>query len=133
MKIDARYHTFLMAFNELGLKVFNPRWSVGTGAEISDLLLSFNVQVRTQSKQQRIEVTDQGDLKVWINAAPVEGKANVALREFLAEKLGLASSMVQVTRGESCKNKQITAHYCFSKRKDLQYYLEKLQQLGPQQ
>lgn len=47
-------------------------------------------------------------LKVRITAPPVEGKANAAAREFLAETLGLSKSAVVLERGSSSRLKLFT-------------------------
>lgn len=44
-------------------------------------------------------------LAVRIAAPPVEGKANAALREFLAKELGLPKSAVQLTKGDTSRIK----------------------------
>jgi len=44
-------------------------------------------------------------LKVKIHAPPVEGKANDALCEFLAETLGLPRRAVTVVRGDTSRQK----------------------------
>jgi uncharacterized protein (TIGR00251 family) len=44
-------------------------------------------------------------LKVKIHAPPVEGKANQALCEFLAEQLDLPKRAVQLLRGETARQK----------------------------
>lgn len=44
-------------------------------------------------------------LRVKIAAPPVEGKANDALREFLARELGLPRSQVSLEKGESSRHK----------------------------
>ena len=44
-------------------------------------------------------------LRVRIAAPPVDGKANVALREFLAKALGLSKSMVTLEKGGSSRYK----------------------------
>ena len=44
-------------------------------------------------------------LRVRIAAPPVDGKANVALREFLAKTLGLSKSMVTLEKGGSSRYK----------------------------
>lgn len=44
-------------------------------------------------------------LRVKIAAAPVEGKANAALREFLAKHLGVAKSQVTLEKGDSSRIK----------------------------
>ena len=44
-------------------------------------------------------------LRVRIAAPPVDGKANVALREFLAKSLGLSKSLVTLEKGGSSRYK----------------------------
>jgi uncharacterized protein (TIGR00251 family) len=44
-------------------------------------------------------------LRVRIAAPPVEGKANTALREFLAKALGLPKSAVTLDKGDSSRFK----------------------------
>jgi uncharacterized protein (TIGR00251 family) len=45
------------------------------------------------------------ELKIAVQAPPVEGRANSALIRFLAEKLGLPKNRVELTTGELSKNK----------------------------
>jgi uncharacterized protein (TIGR00251 family) len=44
-------------------------------------------------------------LRVKIAAAPVDGEANKALRDFLAKSLGLSKSMVTLEKGSSSRFK----------------------------
>ena len=44
-------------------------------------------------------------LRVRIAAPPVEGKANAALREFLAKALGLPKSSVSLDKGDGSRLK----------------------------
>ncbi len=44
-------------------------------------------------------------LKVKVHAPPVEGRANEALCDFLAEKLGLPRRAVTVQRGDTSRQK----------------------------
>ncbi|HUF60982.1 MAG TPA: DUF167 domain-containing protein [Verrucomicrobiales bacterium] len=46
-----------------------------------------------------------GVLKVKLRARPVEGRANEALREFLAEKLGRPRRAITLVRGETARRK----------------------------
>ncbi len=48
-----------------------------------------------------------GTWKVKVAAAPEKGKANQALCEFLAEKLGVAKSRVRIVAGETSRLKRI--------------------------
>lgn len=47
-------------------------------------------------------------LRVRIAAPPTEGKANAALRDFLAKSLGLAKSRVVLEKGGSSRHKTFT-------------------------
>ena len=44
-------------------------------------------------------------LKIKVTAPPVEGKANMALQRFIAEKLHLASSQVEIMAGKRSREK----------------------------
>ena len=44
-------------------------------------------------------------LKIAVQAPPVEGRANSALIEFLAEKFGVAKSHVELVSGELSRSK----------------------------
>jgi len=46
-------------------------------------------------------------LKIKVQAPPVEGKANAALRDFLAATLGVPKSAVLLVRGESSRDKVV--------------------------
>ena len=51
-------------------------------------------------------------LKVAVKAPPVDGRANAALREFLAEKLGIMQSAVTLLSGQSGRDKRIRISGC---------------------
>ena len=44
-------------------------------------------------------------LKIRVQAPPADGKANLALREFVAEKCGLPLAAVTIISGETSKRK----------------------------
>lgn len=46
-------------------------------------------------------------VKIALHAPPVEGKANAALVEFLAELLGVRRSAIEIKSGEHARNKVI--------------------------
>ncbi len=48
-------------------------------------------------------------LKIRLRAPPVDGKANEALLEFLAETLGLPSRNLRLVSGETSRQKRILA------------------------
>lgn len=69
--------------------------------------LAFKVWLQPRSSLNRI-VGLQGDaLKVKLSAPPVDGKANKALLEFLAKKLGVGKSRLQIIAGHTSREKQV--------------------------
>ena len=67
------------------------------------------LRVHVQPGARRSEVVGlHGDaLKIRLAAPPVEGKANAALIEFLAEKFGVPARQVALTRGEKSREKVV--------------------------
>ncbi len=67
------------------------------------------LSVYAQPGARRCEVAGQhGDaLKVRVTAPPVEGRANVALEQFLAHALGIPKSAVSVVKGASSRRKTV--------------------------
>lgn len=53
-------------------------------------------------------VMDDGTIKIRVAAPPVDGAANKALVEFLAETLGLSKSQVDIVAGETSERKLIS-------------------------
>ena len=53
-----------------------------------------------------------GALKVKVHAPPVEGKANEALCDFLAEELGLPRRAVSLVRGDTARQKVVRLTGC---------------------
>jgi uncharacterized protein len=47
----------------------------------------------------------EAQLKIAVHAPPVEGRANVALMEFLAETFGLPKKSVEIVSGELSRSK----------------------------
>lgn len=51
----------------------------------------------------------QGDiLKIRLHTPPEKGKANAALIDFLAEKLGVAKSQIQIVSGHTSRLKRLS-------------------------
>jgi uncharacterized protein (TIGR00251 family) len=67
-------------------------------------------QVKVIPKSSRTELVGylpDGTWKVKVAAAPEKGKANRALCEFLAGKLGVSKSRVKIVSGETSRLKRI--------------------------
>lgn len=68
---------------------------------------TFRVHVVPRGRREEV-VGRHGDaLKVRLTAPPVDGKANQALQEFLAERLGVAPSAVRILGGHTSRNKRV--------------------------
>ena len=66
------------------------------------------IQIRVIPRAKKITVKKYGDgLKVYLTAAPIEGKANKALLEILAEHLSVRKSQLTILKGKKAKSKLI--------------------------
>ena len=69
-----------------------------------------DIRVKVTPKSEKAELDGylpDGTWKVKVAGAPEKGKANRALCEFLAEKLGVAKSRVRIVAGETSRIKRI--------------------------
>ena len=60
------------------------------------------------SKNEIVEIMDNGIVKIRLTAPPVEGKANDALIKFLAKLLDVSIKQLKVVAGASGRNKMIS-------------------------
>ncbi|HZM22140.1 MAG TPA: DUF167 domain-containing protein [Anaerolineales bacterium] len=60
------------------------------------------------SRNEIVEMLDDGTIKVRIAAQPVDDEANTALLEFLAEILGVPKSRLDIVAGETGRDKLIS-------------------------
>jgi uncharacterized protein (TIGR00251 family) len=71
---------------------------------------NMDIRVKVIPKSSKTELAGylpDGTWKVKVAAAPEKGRANRALCEFLAEKLGVAKSRVRIVAGETSHLKRI--------------------------
>ena len=66
------------------------------------------IRVHPRAKRNRLELLEDGKLKVYVTAAPERGKANNAAIELLAESLGVAKSSVRILHGGHSRDKLLT-------------------------
>ncbi len=83
--------------------VKNPRFHDGkSGAALA-------VRVATRAPHNElVSIQKDGTLKLRLAAAPVEGKANQVLINFLAEVLNIPPSRIELVAGQTNRNKLIT-------------------------
>lgn len=65
----------------------------------------FSVRVVPRSSRNQIIGVVDGVLKIKLTAPPVEGAANAALIEFVAEWLGVRRGAVSIVSGDKARNK----------------------------
>jgi hypothetical protein len=71
----------------------------------ADLLLEVRVQPRASKTEFAGLVGDR--LRVRLQAPPVDGKANAALVEFVADAFGVARSSVVLEKGHTGRDKRL--------------------------
>ena len=71
--------------------------------------LVFAVRVVPRASQTAAVGEHDGALKVRVAAPPVEGAANAELVRFLAKRLGVSASAVEVVGGHTSKSKVVRA------------------------
>ncbi len=69
--------------------------------------VTFGVRVVPRSSRNQIIGVEGGALKIKLAAPPVEGAANTALIEFVAEWLGVRRSAVSIVSGDKARNKLV--------------------------
>jgi len=69
--------------------------------------VTFSVRVVPRSSRNQIVGVEGGALKIKLTAPPVEGAANAALIEFVAEWLGVRRSAVSIVSGDKARNKVV--------------------------
>jgi uncharacterized protein (TIGR00251 family) len=74
---------------------------------MTDTKTIIRVRVLPRTSKNQIVGMDGGVFKVKLTAPPVEGKANKALVQFLAKKLGLPKRDIEIVSGEHSREKSI--------------------------
>lgn len=74
---------------------------------IKELLDGIMVSVKVQPRSSRnlISLTSENEIKVYLNAPPIDGAANLACIELLAKTLRIPKSNVSLTSGMKSRNK----------------------------
>lgn len=65
------------------------------------------VKVTPRSSQRKVEKISEGEYKVHLNSAPVEGAANKELIELLADHFNVAKSRINIVGGKSTRVKMV--------------------------
>jgi uncharacterized protein (TIGR00251 family) len=77
-------------------------WLVASG---DGVVLTLHIQ--PGAKKSEIVGPHGEALKIRLAAPPVDGKANAALLEFLAKKVGIARTALKLVSGEASRSKRV--------------------------
>jgi len=69
--------------------------------------MKIQVKVKPNSKEQKIEELEDGNLIIRLKSPPINGKANQELIKLLAQKYQVSKSQITIKSGLSSKNKLI--------------------------
>jgi uncharacterized protein (TIGR00251 family) len=64
------------------------------------------VHVTPGARVERVQLQEDG-IRVWVNALPIDGRANRRVAEVLAARLGVSRSKVEVVLGAGSKHKTV--------------------------
>lgn len=80
-------------------------------AQFSDARQGAAITVKVQLRARKTQVAGlmaDGTIKIRVAAPPVDGAANKALIEFLAQTFGLPKSQIDIIAGETSEHKLIS-------------------------
>ncbi|HLD28665.1 MAG TPA: DUF167 domain-containing protein [Patescibacteria group bacterium] len=66
-----------------------------------------NIEVRSNSSQNKILLISDNNYKVWLTAKPVDDKANNALISLLSKHFKVARSLIVIKSGKTTKTKVV--------------------------
>lgn len=68
---------------------------------------TLSVRVQTRARKNEIATVRDGVLVVRLTAPPLDGRANAALCQLLADRLGVRASGVTILRGHRSRDKLV--------------------------
>lgn len=69
--------------------------------------MKIRVHVSPRSSRNQVSKLENGGYKIFLTAAPVDGKANSSLIKLLSDYFDVGKSKIKIVRGETNKNKII--------------------------
>lgn len=76
--------------------------------DLSHLVISgaqIAVRVTPKARRNDVVVAEDGTIRIYVTAAPEDGKANAAVTQMLAKALGVAKSRLTLIRGATARDK----------------------------
>ncbi|MCX5746087.1 MAG: DUF167 domain-containing protein [Proteobacteria bacterium] len=69
--------------------------------------VTFDVHVQPRASRAKVGPLHDGRLKLAVTSPPVDGEANAAVIELLAEELDVARSAISIIAGQSSRRKTV--------------------------
>ena len=69
--------------------------------------MKLNIRVHPNSKRNLIQENDDGSLKGYLTASPVDNKANIALIKVVSKHFNIKKSQIEIIKGLKSRNKTI--------------------------
>jgi uncharacterized protein (TIGR00251 family) len=66
---------------------------------------TLRIRVRARASRNHVEVSVEGEVRVYVTAAPESGKANEAIIALLAKTLGVGRRSVTLVKGHTARDK----------------------------
>lgn len=70
------------------------------------MAVDINIHVQPKSCQAKI-ILENGIIRVWVNAPPVDGEANDAVVKLFSKALKVAKGKIEIIRGHSSREKTL--------------------------
>jgi uncharacterized protein (TIGR00251 family) len=67
--------------------------------------VKISLKITPRASRNQIKYLEDGTYKIFLTAAPVDGKANESMIELLSEYFDVAKSKIKIVRGLTNKNK----------------------------
>jgi len=96
-------------------------------------IIEFNLRAKPGSKIERSYIAGSGELVIQTRARPIEGEANKAIVESVAELFGVSKSQVEIIRGDKSKIKRIKLLVEITANKNQEYFALKFTSLLSQE
>ena len=66
---------------------------------------TLRIRVRARASRNKIEVSPEGEVRIYVTAAPEAGKANDAIVALLAKSLGIGRRSITLVKGHTVRDK----------------------------
>lgn len=80
---------------------------IGSTIRKIDSNTSITVRVQPNASLEKVVISDDYVVKIWVHQPPVDSAANKAIIKFLSKRLGISKSRINITSGHQSKEKVI--------------------------